>query len=294
MLAAQRRQLRIFADIQCTQIIMLAVQLRQRQIVADIQCTQIINMAVQRRQRRTAADIQFTQVINIAVQLRQRRTAADIQFTQLISIAVQLRQRPMVADIQCTQIINMAVQIPQLRTAADIQFTQLILLAVQIRQRLILADIQFTQLNERAGQLLQRGKIFNALQGTDLFTMQGVHAEIQLFDRRDRRKFTLVQGAIIVVVKLFFYIFAEVRVRKCFGDLNVPGLLALCGGSFLWTYAAFKLCHPGSKCTHGENSHRHAHRKCCTEKSRTLFSHVLFLFSFVICRHLPPKAPSAL
>ena len=43
------------------------------------------------------------------------------------------------------------------------------------------------------------------------------------------------------------------------------------------------------KRAHWQNRQHHAHRKCCTEKSRTLFSHVLILFSFVILQAPTPK-----
>ena len=43
------------------------------------------------------------------------------------------------------------------------------------------------------------------------------------------------------------------------------------------------------KRAHWQNRQHHAHRKCCTEKSRTLFSHVLFPFSFVILQAPTPK-----
>ena len=43
------------------------------------------------------------------------------------------------------------------------------------------------------------------------------------------------------------------------------------------------------KCAHRQNRQHHAHRKRCTEKSRTLFSHALFLFSFVILQAPTPK-----
>ena len=102
--------------------------------------------------------------------------------------------------------------------------------------------------------------------------------------------YRLRKSIIICIVPCIVSAFQNI----CTGRINLMKQLRIIQhGSriCLRTYAIFLFFRPRlrRKRAHRQNRQHHAHRKCCTEKSRTLFSHVLFPFSFVILQAPTPK-----
>ena len=103
------------------------------------------------------------------------------------------------------------------------------------------------------------------------------------------RDLTWAETVVVICIPIPRHIVSKIFVRKVFlVDCNIP----LRHSSIrLRTRAIFRFFRPRlrRKRAHRQNRQHHAHRKCCTEKSRTLFSHVLFPFSFVILQAPTPK-----
>ena len=103
------------------------------------------------------------------------------------------------------------------------------------------------------------------------------------------RDLTWAETVVVICIPKRRHIVSKIFVRKVFlVDCNI---LLRHSSIRLRTRAIFLFCCPRlrRKRAHRQNRQHHAHRKCCTEKSRTLFSHVLFPFSFVILQATTPK-----